>query len=73
LRQAGFEVVRARYFNFAGYFGWWLMFRVLGRSQFNPRSVRCFDRWIFPPVDWLESNIMAPPFGQSLLVIARAG
>jgi len=35
-------------------------------------AVRFFDRLIFPPVYALESNICAPPFGQSLLAVAQA-
>jgi len=26
LERAGFEVVRLRYYNFVGYFAWWLSF-----------------------------------------------
>ena len=73
LREAGFQIVRLRYFNLPGYFGWWLMFRVLKKSCFNPGGVRWFDRFIFPPTHWLETKLIAPPFGQSLLVIAQAG
>lgn len=72
LRQAGFAIERLRYFNFAGYFGWWLIFRILKRPRFNPGSIRWFDRMIFPPVHWLETNLCPPPLGQSLLAIARA-
>ena len=72
VRQAGFEIQRIRYFNFAGYFGWWLMFRILKRPRFNPGGVRWFDRIIFPPMHWFETNVFPPPLGQSLLVIARA-
>jgi len=72
LRQAGFEIVRLHYFNCVGYFAWWLNFCVLRRRTFDVASVRLFDRVIFPVVHTLESKIAHPPFGQSLLAVARA-
>lgn len=71
LRTAGFTEINVRYFNFIGYFSWWLVFRMLGRRHFDTASVRLFDRWIFPPGNWLESNLCAPPVGQSLLAFAK--
>lgn len=72
LVAAGFEVLKLRYFNIAGYFAWWLMFRVLQKRNFEAGSVRFFDRVIFPLVHGAESMICPPPFGQSLLAVARA-
>ena len=72
LERAGFEIVRLRYYNFVGYFAWWLSFCALKKRGFDLSAVRFFDRIIFPPVHALESNICAPPFGQSLLAVARA-
>jgi SAM-dependent methyltransferase len=72
LERAGFEMVRLRYYNLVGYFAWWLSFCVLKKRGFDLPSVRFFDRIIFPPVHGLESKICAPPFGQSLLAVARA-
>jgi len=72
LERAGFEVVRLRYYNVAGYFAWWLNFCLLKKRHFNAGSVRLFDRFIFPVVHGFESRICAPFVGQSLLAIARA-
>jgi hypothetical protein len=72
LEAAGFRIVRLRYFNCAGYLAWWVAFCLLKRRKFDAASVRLFDRAIFPCVYWLESRIMAPPFGQSLLAVAKA-
>jgi SAM-dependent methyltransferase len=71
LRTAGFSDIRLRYFNFIGYFSWWLMFRVFGKRKFDVGSVRLFDRWIFPAGHWVESNLMAAPIGQSLMAFAK--
>jgi len=72
LENAGFEIVRLNYFNCVGYFAWWLNFRLLRKRAFDAGSVRFFDRAIFPWVHWCESHVCPPPFGQSLIAVARA-
>jgi SAM-dependent methyltransferase len=72
LDQAGFQIQELRYYNFIGYFAWWANFCLLKKRSFDIRSVRLFDRMIFPVVHWAESHVSAPPFGQSLIAIARA-
>jgi len=72
LERAGFQVLRLRYYNVAGYFAWWLNFCLLRKRHFNTGSVRFFDRFIFPPVYRFESRVCAPFIGQSLLAVARA-
>jgi len=72
LISAGFEILNLRYYNFVGYFAWWLGFCLLKKRGLGPTSVRFFDRFIFPAVYGLETKICAPPFGQSLLAMARA-
>ena len=72
LERAGFQILRRRYYNIAGYFAWWLNFCLLKRRHFSADSVRFFDRCIFPWVYKFESRVWPPPVGQSLLVEARA-
>lgn len=72
LQGAGFTIRGLRYYNFVGYFLWWINFRVMKQRSFNVRSVRLFDRAVFPAIHGLESRICAPPIGQSLQVIAIA-
>ncbi|HTV39232.1 MAG TPA: class I SAM-dependent methyltransferase [Candidatus Sulfotelmatobacter sp.] len=72
LERAGFQLVRLRYYNFAGYFAWWLNFCLLKKRHFNAGSVRFFDSCIFPVVHGFESRICPPFIGQSLLAVARA-
>jgi SAM-dependent methyltransferase len=72
LERAGFQILRLRYYNFAGYLAWWLNFCLLKRRHFNAGSVRFFDRCIFPPTHGFESRVCPPLIGQSLLAIARA-
>ncbi len=73
LQDAGFEIVRLNYFNCVGYVAWWLNFCLLKRRHFDVRSVRLFDRAIFPWVYRFESRVCRPPIGQSLIAVARAG
>lgn len=73
LKKAGFDVVYARYFNFPGFFLWWLEFCVIKQARFNPRKVRIFDRFFFPIIHAIEQKVIRPPLGQSVLVVARVG
>ena len=72
LEHAGFKIQKLRYFNVVGYFGWWASFCLLNKRSFDIHAVGLFDRVIFPVVNWTESHVCAPPFGQSLLAIATA-
>lgn len=72
LERAGFQIVRLRYYNIAGYFAWWLNFCLLKKRHFNVSSVRLFDRFIFPMVRAFESRVCPPFVGQSLLAVVRA-
>lgn len=73
LCRAGLTVERLHYFNFAGYFAWWLNFCLLKKRVFEVQKVRAYDRLVFPLVHLFESKLFRPPLGQSLLAIARAG
>src|SRR5262249_38228428 len=72
LVRAGFAIHRLNYFNFTGYFAWWLSFCVLKKRRFAAGNVRFYDRAVFPIVHALESKLLRPPFGQSLLAVARS-
>ena len=72
LVAAGFQIVRLNYFNLVGYFAWWLNFCVLKKRVFDVAAVRLFDRAIFPLVFGWETRVLRPPFGQSLIAIAKA-
>lgn len=72
LHQAGLAVVRLHYFNWLGYFTWALLFRLLKRRHFHPGLVRLFDQFLFPLAYGLERHLVRPPFGQSLIAIARS-
>jgi SAM-dependent methyltransferase len=72
LLAAGFQISRLHYYNSLGFFAWWLNFCVLKKMDVEISKVRFHDRVLFPVVHALEMKVMRPPFGQSLLAIARA-
>jgi SAM-dependent methyltransferase len=72
LEDAGFEIERLHYFNWIGYFAWWWNFRLWKRRRFDPGAVAWFDRYVFPVVNACERRVARPPFGQSLVAVARA-
>jgi len=71
LIQAGFEIEKIFYFNLPGYFAWWLNFKILNNRSFNIGKVIFFDRYIFRIFQFVESRLMRPPIGQSIIAIAR--
>jgi SAM-dependent methyltransferase len=71
LQSAGFEIEHLHYYNWLGYFAWWASFCLLKKRHFDVGSVKLYDRYIFPAVHWSEAQIMRPPFGQSLMAVAR--
>ncbi|MEK7646092.1 MAG: class I SAM-dependent methyltransferase [Patescibacteria group bacterium] len=72
LAHAGFIVESIRYYNMVGYFAWWFSFCFLKQRSFNAKAVIFYDKVIFPIVYFVESRIAHPPFGQSLIVVAKA-
>lgn len=69
-RAAGFEVLRASYFDLLGVVPWWVKYRLLGASTLDARSVRLYDRYGVPLARALES-LLSPPVGKNLILVAR--
>ena len=70
VRRAGYEVVDSRYVNAPGFFSWLLMVRLLKTEPTSATTIKIFDRYIVPPVRWIESRLRMP-FGQSVFLVAR--
>ncbi len=68
---AGFKVVRMKYFNMPGFFGWWFNSKILKRDYIPFKQLLLYDR-IIPLIRSLE-NILEPPIGQSIVMVAAAG
>ncbi len=75
IRNAGLEIIEARYVNLLGAFAWYVNGSILKTSNLNASSVniqaRLFDRFAVPVLRRSES-VFSPPFGQSLLMVGQA-
>ena len=67
---AGLEVVRLHHVNWAGFFAWLLMMRLLRGAPRDGFALRLYDRFVVPAVR-LSERLVRPPYGQSLLAIGR--
>jgi SAM-dependent methyltransferase len=70
MRRTNLTVVKLRYFNFIGLWGWWWNARFAKATTQSDAQIRVFDNWIVPWQSRVEA-VIAPPVGQSLLVVAR--
>ena len=68
--SCGYEIELVRYLNFPGLFAWLLASKVLRKRTVIRRDVVLYDNWVIPLVRAIESRI-APPIGQSLILIAK--
>ncbi len=70
LREAGFRVERAFYFNLVGTIGWWVNARLRRVPRIPVEQLRYFDSL----VPFLRIEDRAPlPFGQSVIAIGALG
>jgi SAM-dependent methyltransferase len=70
VHDAGFSIIKLKFFNMIGMFTWFLMGKILRWRSWRSLSVAANDRTIVPLFRRVECHI-SPPFGQSLLLIAR--
>jgi SAM-dependent methyltransferase len=70
VHNVGFQQVTARYTNMPGFFAWWLIVRVLGRTPTAGRLAAIHDRYFIPVIRRVE-RVVRPPVGQSLMVVAQ--
>ena len=70
MREAGFRVERAFYFNLVGTLGWWVNARLRKTPRIPLGQVRYFDKLV--PALRLEDR-MPLPFGQSVIAIGAVG
>lgn len=68
--SVGFSVERCRFFNGIGAVSWFVAGRVRRQKEIQGNQVRFYDRFIVPILSRVE-RIISPPFGQSLIIVAR--
>jgi ubiquinone/menaquinone biosynthesis C-methylase UbiE len=69
VKKAGFSVSKSFFMNIPGFFGWYYHGRIK-RLKLHPRGdISAFDRLV--PVFEFFEKIFKPPFGLSLIIIAK--
>lgn len=68
--EAGFRVRLARYFDFPGMLPWFIKYRILRSLSMESNLVRMYDNVAVPVIKRVE-NIVRPPVGKNLLVVAE--
>jgi SAM-dependent methyltransferase len=72
LKSAGLQVVSVRYANSLGLIGYYISTKLLNRHFSENWLLRLYDRLVVPAVRYVERVWPSPPFGQSIVVIARS-
>jgi SAM-dependent methyltransferase len=68
--QAGFKVVKCRYWNSVGLAGWWWQGKARKAQHIRPSAALCYDRFVVPVLRRVEPWVWLPA-GQSLCIVAR--
>ncbi len=71
LTDAGLEVVNVRYANSLGLICYYAFTSVLRKQPSTGGTMAIYDRLVVPVVQFLERLVGRPPFGQSVLAVAR--
>jgi SAM-dependent methyltransferase len=70
VRDAGFKILRSRYFDFAGVAPWFVKYRILRSRTLGGGAVSIYDNLVVPIMRRLES-VVRPPFGKNILLVAE--
>jgi hypothetical protein len=70
LAEAGLEAVSVRYANSLGLICYYVFTSLLGKAPSKGKTMLFYDRVVVPVVRGIE-RVIRPPFGQSVLAIAR--
>lgn len=65
-----YDIDLLRYANLPGIFAWYFAGKILRQRTISPRAAAMYDKCVVPIVRAIESRI-APPIGQSLILIAK--
>jgi len=70
VRDAGFKIIRSRYFDFAGVAPWFVKYRILRSRTLGGGAVSIYDNLVVPIMRHVES-VVSPPFGKNILLVAE--
>lgn len=68
--DAGFKIRIARYFDFPGMLPWFIKYRIMRSLSMESKLVRMYDNVAVPIIKRFE-NVVSPPVGKNLLVVAQ--
>jgi SAM-dependent methyltransferase len=68
--EAGFKLLLLRWFDLTGTLPWLVKYRLLKSMKIERGAVHAYDRLAVPVIRPLE-NLIPPPFGKNLLLIAE--
>jgi ubiquinone/menaquinone biosynthesis C-methylase UbiE len=71
LTSAGVEVVTVRYANSIGLLCYYAFTSLLKQTPAEGGTMTFYDRFVVPVVRFIERVVVRPPFGQSVLAVAR--
>ena len=69
IENAGFDLVKIKYFDIAGIVPWYVVY-VLMKRVMTTNNVYQYDRYVVPLMKRLES-IVSPPIGKNILLVAK--
>ena len=69
MNATGFEIIKIKYFDFTGIIPWYIAF-VLFKKTISRGIVSFYDRVVIPIISTLE-NVITPPIGKNLLLVAK--
>jgi SAM-dependent methyltransferase len=70
VRDAGFKILRSKYFDLAGVAPWFVKYRILRSRSLGGGAVSMYDNLVVPIMRRVES-IVTPPFGKNILLVAE--
>jgi hypothetical protein len=70
VRNAGFDIVKSRYFDVAGITPWMIKYRMLRSKTMGGGAIAAYDNLVVPIMRRVES-IVTPPIGKNILLVAR--
>lgn len=68
--DAGFKVVKAKYFDFVGIFPWFVKYKILGSASLESGLIKLYDT-VAVPVNKVAESLITPPIGKNLLFVLQ--
>lgn len=60
LERIGFEIQKSTYFDSLGFFGWFVVFKLLKKEGLDSGMIPFYDKFVVPLLHKMESKISLP-------------